>query len=513
MHLKLKQFLLVMAVCLSLGKLAYAQAPGTLGSTEEDASAGTVTVEVPVPEVEVEGDADGEELQAADEAAAEALEERLRRRKLEGEAKEKARREGREDATLQDVFEVERAAGTQSDIEQKDVDIMDMDTAGSIDDAVNVEGYFKYGGDIRGAYNWTDSDFRDGDSDRDDDFTVRARLESQYSVTENFRVTGRVAVRCSTQSCDPNVDLRGDEDEGSIENGTAVLDELYVHWFRTERFNVALGRLQTRFVTRGGVFAKSLDRNNSNNTNITYTDGLHATINPGYGLGWVLNYIGEYNDEDGATTTRQEPLSFDKSNSKISHFLALENNKRWGYVIQRGLDITYLPNALQVDGDENGKIEDYWGVVARSAARFPLGDGVQRLQVAGEFGYAPETPTEAAFGLATQGDGTEETDGVAWNVSASVMDLLPGHSVGLLYGRTEAGWLLSPQYGANERQIEMRYSWRPDPDIMIDARLRRRKDLDRLAGAAQRADEWQFYVRGTVRYSVDNLFGWMGMDF
>ena len=468
---------------------------------EEVPAAQVPQADLPLP------DADNE---AKEKDSAGELEDRLRRKTLEDQAETRAQKEGREDASLADVLAAEQAPETRVDVEQSDVDVMDMDVAGSIDDAVAEQGYFKYGGDLRVAYNWEDQKFRDGSSERDDNFTGRLRFESQFTLRDNFRITARLAGRCSTVTCDPQLDVQGDDEEGTIENGTVILDELYVHWFSTERFNVALGRLQTRFVARGGVFAKSLDRNNSNNTNITYTDGLHATFTPGYGRGWVINLISEYNDDDGATTTRLEPLDFSKSSSKVSHFVALENNRRWGYIVQRGIDITYLNNALQVDGTDDGEIDDYWGFVTRTAARFPLGDGLQRLQLAGEFGYAPNTPTERAVDIELGGDDDDtDTSGTAWNVSASIMDFYPNHSIGFLYGRTGAGWLLSPQYGNNETQMEVRYNWRPDPDVMIDARLRYRQDIDRISGSSRRGEDWQFYARATVRYSVDNIFGFL----
>ena len=80
-----------------------------------------------------------------------------------------------------------------------------------------------------------------------------------------------------------------------------------------------------------------------------------------------------------------------------------------------------------------------------------------------------------------------------------IMEFARGHSIGLLYGRTGAGWLLSPQYRDNEEQIELRWSWRPTPDLVIDARVRRRKELDRLVTATQRVEELDVFVRATWR--------------
>ena len=80
------------------------------------------------------------------------------------------------------------------------------------------------------------------------------------------------------------------------------------------------------------------------------------------------------------------------------------------------------------------------------------GGGGPSLLVGGELGYAPETPTAQAVDLDEAGD----AEGLAWNLVASLMNLRPDHSLGLNYGRTDAGWLLSPQYRENEELLEVR---------------------------------------------------------
>jgi hypothetical protein len=459
---------------------------------------------------ELTTEADGDAKTASEKS--DDLAERLQQRSVESEAQQRAEQKGVESDEAKEIIEgvVESQSQSTEDAEQNDVDIMALDVSNSIDDAVNQAGYVKWGGDLRTGYYWSRDEFRDGaDEEKDDDFRARFRLEGQWNVTDSLRLTSRLAYLCSTASCDPNTTIKTDRIDGnSIEGGTATIDEFYLHWFRTERFNMAVGRMQTRFITRGGVFAKSLDRNNSNNANINWTDGIHATFNPGYGRGWRLNWISEYNNEDQTSSVRRKPLDYSTTGSQFSHFVSLENNQRWGYIIQRGIDISYLPDALLVDGDPNGRRDDYWAAVGRTAARIPLGDGLQRLQVATEVGYAPDTPTREALDPNAVGVDTD-VGGVAWNVSASVMDFLPNHSVGLLYGRTDPGWLISPQYVNNEKQVELRYVWRPDPSIMLDARIRYREDLKRLTGFTERQSTTDIFLRATIRYSVDNLLNVM----
>ncbi len=60
-------------------------------------------------------------------------------------------------------------------------------------------------------------------------------------------------------------------------DGDITLDEMFLHWYRLEHFDLAIGRMQTKFVARGGVSAESQDRNDSNHTHVTRSDGLHPT--------------------------------------------------------------------------------------------------------------------------------------------------------------------------------------------------------------------------------------------
>jgi hypothetical protein len=81
-------------------------------------------------------------------------------------------------------------------------------------------------------------------------------------------------------------------------DGDVTVDEFFLQWYKLDRFDVALGRMQTKFVARGGVFAKSLDRNDSHNMNVNWTDGLHATFKAK--RGWVSHLILQRNAREGA---------------------------------------------------------------------------------------------------------------------------------------------------------------------------------------------------------------------
>jgi hypothetical protein len=375
------------------------------------------------------------------------------------------------------------------------------EASGSLDDSVgSIEaGRETLGqniqGDLRVGYTYTDEDNRDASDQSASEWRGRFRAGGTYAITEKLIFGGRIASTCSTDECNP--DLVFDStlpNSSSIDNGDITFDQLYIHSFRREKFDVAIGRLQTKFVSRAGVFAKSLDRNDSNNTNVNWTDGVHGILH--VNKDWTGHVILQRNQADGTGNVRRGPIDFDDDDSRITYFLAWENVRRYGPINQQGFDITYMPKSLMKDGDRSGRIEDYIGVVGRFAASWPEGSVGRRLNVAGEIGYAPETPTRAAMGLAGNGD----TDGFAWLVSVSVVDFRQDHSFGINYGRTDAGWLLSPQYRENEEAIEIRYMWRRSRNLAIDFRARWREELEQLENTARKREQLNVFARFTLGF-------------
>ena len=162
----------------------------------------------------------------------------------------------------------------------------------------------------------------------------------------------------------------------------------------------------------------------------------------------------------------------------------------------RSSTASYLPDSLLKDGVRFGRIENYWGLVVRGAMRWPPQSEGPNLRLSAELGYAPETQTRESAGLAGDGD----VDGLAWAVTASVMNFLPRQSIGFNYARTDAGWLLSPQYGKNEELFEIRYLWRRNQRLAVDIRGRWRKDLEPVFSTVKRED-FDFYLRFTWGFS------------
>lgn len=375
------------------------------------------------------------------------------------------------------------------------------DTTGSLDDSfgsVELPGKAKRSstkGDMRIEYSYTDTDNRDLSSDTSSTLKGRFRAGGHFSFSPSVLVAGRIATTCSSDQCDPAAVADGSlPTRSSVEDGDVTFDELYIHGFKADKVDVAVGRLQTKFVSRAGVFARSLDRSDSHGSNVNWTDGMHAVWRPG--VAWATHLILQHNPSDGTGNIRQGPVDFTDSDSRVTYFLGLENRQRLGPVNQRGFDVTYMPASVLKDGSLDGRIEDYVGLVGRFAASWPEGSVGRRLNVAGEVGYATGTPTRAAMGL--PGDGN--TDGQAFILSASLVDVLPGHSIGINYGRAEAGWLLSPNYKPNEQVVEVRYVWRRDRNLALDVRGRWREDLEQLETADRKKQDLNWLVRFTLGF-------------
>ena len=302
---------------------------------------------------------------------------------------------------------------------------------------------------------------------------------------------------CSTSECEPDFVLQSYiPTDAGMKDGQITIDELFLQRFRSDRFNVAIGRMQVKSVARGGVFSKSLDQNDSNNLRVNWTDGLHSTFKAKNG--WESHIVLQYNSEDGPSTVRRSPLDFSDDGSRVSYLFGFENLQAKRLLVQRAIDINYFPSALLINGQADGPLEDYLAIVARAAARWPVRSESWRIRLSGEVGYAPETPTKTATGVT----GTGDADGLAWNITASVIDFMPHHSIGINYAQTGAGWLVSPEYKNNQSLIEIRYMWRPTDHLTLDIRGRWRDDLKQRLIEDPDRDRLDFFIRFTWSFDI-----------
>ena len=366
----------------------------------------------------------------------------------------------------------------------------------SVDDPKVGPGYSVWA-DLRPIFTSARLDRGDGLRFGDEDLGLRARLSARTHILRSLWAGAGVGGRYFADDGDFEFILQHEiPGPNGLATGQGTIDELYLHWFRegAARFDFILGRQQTRFALRSGVYYKSLDRNDSNNSRVTWTDGLHADYYAPNG--WRSHFVLQRNFDEGTGSIRRGPMDYSDSAAKNTYFLAFENVQPWGVVVQRGFDVSYLPATLLKDGGTEATRTDYWGLVARLALRWPTLNEGTHFRGGVEAGYAPEVPTKAAMGYDNGGD----SDGLAWNVAANVIDIWPGHSAGFNYGRTGAGWLLSPQFFPGTELIEFRYLLRLKKGPVLEARVRRQKDLDASIAALSKRSEHDIYFRMTWEF-------------
>ncbi len=351
-------------------------------------------------------------------------------------------------------------------------------------------------GDARTGYFQLNRTDRDGSAVTSGDLRTRLRtgVGVRFSDAVNLRV--RIAGRFSTDQETTQFYLHSYAPApDGLRLGQATVDEAYLNIRPGEDWNLRLGRMQTKF-SLGDLMGKSLDRADSPNTDITWTDGGHLSyLAPG---GWSSHLVLQHNSPIGASNSFRAPLAFADADSRVTIFAGVEDLRQKGPVAQRGIGITYVRDALPEEATGNTRPGDYVAIAGRGSLSWPVGQASTRLLVGGEAGYAPFTPTRASLGLAGADDA--HARGVAVQVAASLMDFVPGHRLGLAYGRTQAGWLISPDFRNNDELVEIRYQWIIASGHSVEARVRHREELRPLITAAERRDDLDFYVRYSLKF-------------
>lgn len=362
--------------------------------------------------------------------------------------------------------------------------------------ATPINDTFSAIGDVRTGFYSLKRDDRDGSESSKDEWRLRLRVGLQAAITESFSARLRLAGRYTTHesSGDPEFDIYPGiaPDSDGLKMGQATLDEIWLNYAR-ERWGLRAGRMQTKLELTG-VAKKSLDRNDSPNTDIAWTDGLYFKHHGANG--WNTHAIVQYNPAEGATQVRRKPLGFEDDGSRISYFLAYEKVDKKATIVQRAADVTYLPAALQTDGTATGNIDDYLAFVGRLAAQWPMGTGGMKFLLAGELGYAPNTPSNSTLKLGTTGD----AGGTAVQLTFNFIDIVPRHSVGVVLGRLDGGWLLSPDFKNNQYLFETRYRWNLAKNQRFEIRVRYRTDIKQRIDKSEKRKDKDLYARYTVKF-------------
>ncbi|MCC5868887.1 MAG: hypothetical protein JJU27_10260 [Gammaproteobacteria bacterium] len=360
--------------------------------------------------------------------------------------------------------------------------------------ADNAAAPWQFSGDARGGVFISERRARDGARSDEQDLRLRLRLAAERPLGSGWSLRARLAGSWSADDPATRVYLRASTPTGSgTDRGDVTVDELQLN-YRADSGDwwLKVGRLQSRFLLQG-VASKSLDRNDSSNVGINWTDGVH--VSHALGGGWRSHVVLEHHPAGGGGSTRRTPLDFSSSSSRIAGFAGLENLEAAGPIVQRMLALTWKPSALASEGVAAARRDDYVLLVGRVAAQWPLGQQGMRLLAGAEAGIAPDTQRLPA----ADGQPGRRASGSAWQASINLYDIRPGHHLGLVHGRAGAGWLLSTDYRNDDRLTELRYQRRFSPQLSLEARVRLRRELSAPAGLRDRIDQ-DAYLRLSGRF-------------
>lgn len=361
--------------------------------------------------------------------------------------------------------------------------------------AAAAEPSLKYFGDARLAFYASERTARNGVETSDEGLRLRARAGAEARLADEWKWRGRLAGRYTTEQDQSRFWLKTwAPTRTGLDEGDATIDEFYFDYAPAGGdWSLRVGRFQGKFLLPG-VAAKSFDRNDSPNVDVTWTDGLHFQyrLTPG----WRTHLVLQANASSGSGQVARAPLTFDDPDSRITSFLALEATTPWGPLTQRLFAVTWMPDTLATDGLAAATRDDYFALTAKMFAEWPIGADGMRGGVGVEIGYAPSTPRESVVGAG----GSASAEGLAHQFSFNLYDFAPGHNIAFVYGRAGAGWLISPDFRNNDRLQEVRYQWRFSQRWSMETRLRRRQEVDVPAGTPKLRTDDDFYMRLTARF-------------
>lgn len=350
-------------------------------------------------------------------------------------------------------------------------------------------------GDLRLGYLTDRTEQRDGSTDSNDNLQMRLRLRAASDADRVWQMTIGVAGRYASNQDGVDFYLRRHRpNRTGVNAGDSTVDVFNLRYRHPDNgTTLRIGRFATSF-TLPIVPGKSLIRNDASNFNLGWTDGVY--LQTPIGEDWQFHLIGQLNSRRGSGNTARAPVDFGEARFRSSVFAGIKARQPWGPVTTRMLSVIYIPDALADAGVDNPSRDDYLGVSAKLAATWPIGEQGMHWVAAGEVAQAINTPSREVQRL--PGDGS--AGGNAWQASLNLYDWQPGHSIGAVFGRVQAGWLVSNDYRENDHLAEIRYRWQARPDTVVELRYRWRQEIERLIDADQRRESQDIYLRVTSRF-------------
>lgn len=346
-------------------------------------------------------------------------------------------------------------------------------------------------GDVRSGYFGQEREERDGSTISRHEIRTRARIGFQFRLSENAQLHVRYATRLSSmgKGFDPYWSTSAKRNNG-LRLQEAAFDEAYLRLDVSPGLYFKAGRFQTGYTIPGAI-RNAIQRNDSPNNDVQWTDGL--LVSRRHGSGWQTDVIAQVHYGNWPTNTMRRPLDFSESDAFLTTFISHSKSDRQGLVRFRGVDLTFSPNALIV---RPGDRSHYLAVSAKGALGWQtssLGDIVW----AAEGAWSIIQPDKAYMGFS--GVKGEKTGGFGAQMSLSFMDYLDGHSTGFIIAAIEPALLTSEDYWNNSVLWEVRHIIQINRRLSSELRIRYRADLYQYAGVERKRAEYVPYARLTWR--------------
>ncbi|MBY6205603.1 hypothetical protein [Halomonas denitrificans] len=343
------------------------------------------------------------------------------------------------------------------------------------------------------AENWRDT--RSGGTDDATSIGARFRLRLEREVSENCEFQTRFATRINESGNDWDAYIRANRDSGTgVNGGTATLDELFVQCESGDgRSRWTVGRMQSD-LDLPHMASRSFDRSQASSINIGWTDGV--SYRRDFANGWYGEGVVQYNGRDGNGQTFRGPITFDDSDARIGFFGVIGSEAEVGPVFFRTFSLTVYPDALAPAGTASAERDDYLLGAFKLGAGWDLDDAGRRLVAVGEIAHAPNTPLKSTLGLPGSGD----VDGWGWQVGTDLVNVFPKHSVGLNYGQSDGGMLISNDFRQNNELAEFRWQYKMTSALRFEFRARWRRELERREGAEQLQRDRDVRLRFTYKF-------------
>lgn len=316
-------------------------------------------------------------------------------------------------------------------------------------------------GQVRTGYYGTYNHNSNIDKDDVHEWRTRIRLGAGYHFSENLSFRTRLAGRYSTEQNQFSFWLDDHLPQRSgIRLGETTIDMFELQWNISDKLGIQAGRFQSNYQLQSFV-AKGFHRYDNPNTLISWTDGVLLTWSVTDDLN--LEYIGEYNSNNGAGSIANSPLNFAEPASRFSHTLTLLDNKKNGGWLQREIGFHIVPSSFSSDGE----FKNYSLFTTRLIHEIPGLNWLSADYSLGvELAFAPNAPEVPAY--------HDRSNAFGFQGVLSVRNIAEHYNFGILYGYADPGILISPSFRPNSNTYEVRAQRRINSDVSVEIRYRYR---------------------------------------